>query len=134
MSNVMHIEIVSDALKETPPDIKGFFVDGEMYPLENYRGDGASRVFYFEKIGSRTFRELLRANSRVALSNTGKQFTRLKIKFGGNYVECPACGKRLKSGLVFWQHYDAHHAIRPRWLNRSDWEKMIGGDYIPPPD
>ena len=135
---VMLIERVAESLLSDPPAIIGILQEGKMFRLEGFAGDGPNRTFVFKDAVTFSYRELIRKPSCVVLPTDSvahkKRYARLRIKFNGRKTRCPACNRLVGSGGPFWTHYSSKHAVRPFWLNRADWVKMLKGPYKPPPD
>lgn len=130
----MYMEQVSEALRASPPAIRGVYQGGVLRLLRSVAGEGQQRIFTFEHDVTYGFGALMRIYRSVALMEGDERVdTRLKIVFGRKYAQCPGCGVSVKAGGPFWTHYNGKHARRPFWLNREDWPKMLEGPYTDPP-
>lgn len=130
----MLLETVAEALRATPPKIRGLLVEGRIDPLDHWVGEGNLRLFYFR--GQQkpfSMIELMHISEMVSLSEEGGGFSRLHIVFRSKYVPCPGCGRRVKAGNPWWTHYN-QHATRAFWINREHWSKLFDTPYQPPPD
>lgn len=130
---MLKAEVVAEAMRATPPRITGVMEGYRYRRLSGWRGEGADRVFTFDKLGERTISELTRKIGDVVMDDQVK-FVRLSLNFSSTTVACPSCGLKVKSGAAWWSHYNSAHAVRPFWLNRDDWGKMVAEPWQAPPE
>ena len=114
-------QYVSQALLATPPRVRGI-IDGQtIRRLVGFSGDGGSRVFHFDVLGSIAYRRLLKRHSSVAIQ-WDPEYEALRIKGleKDHRMFCPSCGLEMLSG-EFWHHYNRFHARRCWWINEEHW-------------
>jgi len=128
------IEVVSLAIFDSPPLVRGFLVGDRVRKLLRWEGHGRARTFWFDQMKPIKAGKLVRMYRSVAVKKSLEVPALTIHRTEEGYVRCPACGASVRAHTEFWQHYNRMHAIRPNWLNEKDWQKILEAPYRQPPE